>query len=580
MQEISIEITHDCALKCIFCSSSADHPSPAGELPLDSIRSILDDAVSCGAELVSISGGEPLLHEEILTILSYCRELDLNILLYSSGIVFDNRGRLISVSKSFWQLIHNSANKRITVIFDLQSCQSKNAEFLNDVKGSFGIIIDSIKNAISSDIRCEVHVVPMKQNYKEIPDILKYCKSLGISRVSFLRFVPQGRGLENFESLNLSTGEFFELQSVLYACKKSFGDDFIRLGHPIDFLFCIDKKCAINACRGGNDAPLVLPDGDVHMCPAWKQLKHLSAGNVFDKSLSEIWNHSEFYKKFRELIDNPALIEGQCKACILLPHCKGGCVAQRILLFNKTKIEFPEVMYLSPDPYCPLVNNYAMQEQFNRSRPENNRSDCAIFSLVSLMGDLHEKKSIMYGNAWKKRGEILSILSNISRKFDRIENVADKEYVVADGETVFDTLSDLCIYCVKYLTYISENGTGGLSLLLGELEINTDDIQQYCGDKGVPIFLDIIAKRISVSPEDRSASVGEYIKEIGVHYSLLEECVLHGQPTEENFYRKSKECFEIAKYCILCMLKYIQGNGQIFTNYRDSVQKLGQGGLL
>ena len=57
MKELSIEITHDCALKCIYCSSSAEHPSPRGELSLDEVKSLINDAMSFGTKTISISGG-------------------------------------------------------------------------------------------------------------------------------------------------------------------------------------------------------------------------------------------------------------------------------------------------------------------------------------------------------------------------------------------------------------------------------------------------------------------------------------------------------------------------------------------
>lgn len=426
MKEISIEITHDCALKCIFCSSSAEHPSPLGELSLDKIKSIIDESILCGADTISISGGEPLLHRDIYEILCYCKQYNLNILLYCSGLIFDKHENRISVSKSFWKSLFTLLGDNITVIFDVQSCQKENAEFLNDIEDSFELIIESIKNAISVGLICETHIVPMKQNFKEIPSILEYCKSIGISKVSFLRFVPQGRGVDNLELLNLSEEEFLELQTILYEMKNKYDENFIRLGHPIDFLFCIDKKTEITPCRGGNDAPLVLPNGDVHMCPAWKQLKHLRAGNVFDNGLKEIWQESEFYIKFRELIDKPDLIQGQCGACKQLDKCKGGCTAQRILLFEKLNIVFPDIMYLSPDPYCPLVNNYNLKNSFEESN-DKKTVEVNEHIIINTMILLHSKKTIMYGDAWKKRGEILSILSNISRKFDRLEKIAKQK---------------------------------------------------------------------------------------------------------------------------------------------------------
>jgi radical SAM protein with 4Fe4S-binding SPASM domain len=473
MQEVSIEITHDCALKCIFCSSSADHPSTLGELTLDEIKHIIDDAVSCGASIVSISGGEPLLYKNIFSVLEYCRDLKLRVSMYTSGVLFDNDTKRIAVDSSIWKQLGELLEDKLTVIFDFQSCNEKISEYLSDASDSSSLIINSITNAINENIFCEIHVVPMKQNFKEIPDILNFCKKIGIKKVSFLRFVPQGRGAENIDKLELSATEFFELQNILYNAINEFDQDFIRLGHPIDFLFCIDQQCKINPCRGGTDAPLILPNGDIHMCPAWKNLKQFKAGNIADKGLKAVWEKSDFYLKFRELVDNTQLIEGLCKKCRFLEKCKGGCVAQRILLFERLNITFPEVMYLSPDPDCPIINNFTLLNKL-QFEDDNINESITINDITSTMIILHEKKTKSYGDAWKKRGEIISILPNIARKIDRLEKVVSLDKI-SDGENLLDTLVDLCVYCTKYLVFLSTdagNDPNGMARLLKRFNQN------------------------------------------------------------------------------------------------------------
>lgn len=359
MNEVSIEITHDCALKCIYCSSSAEHPSPIGELSLDEVKSIIDEAKKCGAKEVSLSGGEPLLHPQIFEILKYAGDMGFKILLYTSGVIFNNSEECISVSEELWKRIKDFTRENIIVIFDLQGPNSEIVDRLMGVEGAFQIIEESINNAVKCGLECQAHMVPMVPNYKYIFSVADFAELKGLKKLSFLRFVPQGRGLENVDSLLLSPKQFYELQFILLRLlndeklgrrKMSF-----RLGHPIDFLFLISTCQEIKPCRGGKDAPLVLPNGDVHMCPAWKNLKHLKAGNIREKSLSDIWENSSFYKKFRKFASDPKeKIRGKCKDCPYLIYCKAGCTAQRIL-YNGHDVPFPDCMYLSPDPLCPFV---------------------------------------------------------------------------------------------------------------------------------------------------------------------------------------------------------------------------------
>ena len=62
---------------------------------------------------------------------------------------------------------------------------------------------------------------------------------------------------------------------------------------------------------------------------------------------------------------------------------------------------------------------------------------------------LHREKNAVYGDSWKKRGEMFSIIPNMARKVDRLG-------VAGAGDTASDTAIDLCIYAAKYQTWLAE----------------------------------------------------------------------------------------------------------------------------
>jgi hypothetical protein len=53
--------------------------------------------------------------------------------------------------------------------------------------------------------------------------------------------------------------------------------------------------------------------------------------------------------------------------------------------------------------------------------------------ITELLERLHRHKDAAYGDAWRKRGEVIAIFANMARKYDR-----------------------LCVYAGKYLTWIAE----------------------------------------------------------------------------------------------------------------------------
>ena len=75
--------------------------------------------------------------------------------------------------------------------------------------------------------------------------------------------------------------------------------------------------------------------------------------------------------------------------------------------------------------------------------------------ILELLERLHRHKDAAYGDAWRKRGEVIAIFANIARKYDRL-TVAFDEQRPAATEPLADTVADLCVYAGKYLTWIAE----------------------------------------------------------------------------------------------------------------------------
>jgi hypothetical protein len=72
---------------------------------------------------------------------------------------------------------------------------------------------------------------------------------------------------------------------------------------------------------------------------------------------------------------------------------------------------------------------------------------------------LHRVKYAAYRDAWKRRGEVLSILANVARKVDWLEYGLDGAPATAD-ETRVDTAVDLLVYCLKYQAYLADLDPG------------------------------------------------------------------------------------------------------------------------
>lgn len=353
-KELSVELTHKCVFNCIFCSSSAsDEPTIDDELDYYILKKVIRECIKkFNINIVSLSGGEPLIYQHFHRLIKFILKNKLDILIYTTGCILID-GKLSSWPNSFINSLIKLQQKysnQIYLIFDIQASDEKNYEKITRVKNSFSLMEDTLKKLKKIEvIKKSSHFVPFKFNWKLIEDTLKFCLNYNLDNVKILRFVDQGRA-SKFVKLELDIDEFYTLQQNLIVLKEKYKEKLV-LGHPIDFLFLIHSKYEIRPCRGGVDAPIILPNGNVYPCPAWKNMQELCAGNIYKQSFEEIWEGS-FFILFRRFIEEEFKnIKGLCSKCYILDLCKGKCVAQRILKYCKTK-EIPKCLNIGPDPLC------------------------------------------------------------------------------------------------------------------------------------------------------------------------------------------------------------------------------------
>lgn len=359
-KELSIELTKQCALKCIYCSSDAAIEKE-DQLELQKIKQVIESVKKIHRiKAISLSGGEPFLYPHFLDVFNLLRSMKFKILIYSSGIVLDSNRQISPISSNILrQLKITPRNPEIHL--NLQGYDKDTIEKINGVSNSFEILQQTIENIKKEQIYLGANVVPFKKNYQNLMKIYDFCVENNFDQINFLRFVPQGRG-KNVE-YNLTPAEFYEVQKSLVRIIERSNEEnnklTVRIGHPINFLFLLGKKDLYpqeksHCCRGGIDAPLILPDGTVAMCPAWKELRHFSPGNINNSHFSFIWNSREF-QLFREFVKSGyKQLNSPCNTCEYLTECKGKCVAQRLLSSTNDTNEttFKELFCYAPDPLC------------------------------------------------------------------------------------------------------------------------------------------------------------------------------------------------------------------------------------
>lgn len=341
LEEVCFEITDLCPMECIHCSNYNSSCSLAGSMDLSKVKEIIDEIVALGGSILDISGGEPLLHSRLLEIITYANTRGLRTRIYTSGVISHSESSSIS-RQAFRRLAEGGLDG---AVFNLEGAAPKTHEYITNTAGSFKKTIQSMRNAKSEGLWVGVHFVPMRPNFEELGELMGLCRFLRVDEVGVLRFVPQGRGRENREELELSDQQFFKLIQELTQLKHMFQwKPEIRVGRPIDFCPLIDPRMSFRRCNAGISKCLIKPNGEVIPCPAFKQDSRYVAGNINEQTLREIWLESRTLLPFRTF--DYHRLKG-CSDCPHLSKCQGRCVAQRI---NAT-----DSMFQGPDPCCPML---------------------------------------------------------------------------------------------------------------------------------------------------------------------------------------------------------------------------------
>lgn len=309
LNEITIEITQQCPNQCVHCSSLSC-PAKTTCLSLQTVMEVVDDAVSLGCESISLSGGEPFLHPELPQIVNHITKHNILCNIYTSGICYVE-GEPTSVPVDILEGLNGMVGKYIVNV------ESSDEDTYNKIMGTsfhgFDMMKQFINDAVAIGEVVEAHFVPMKVNYKQIPSVVEMCNQLGVSKVSFLRFVAQGRGLENEKDLLLNDHELSETHKLMRECAVN-NSDGIRLGIP--FSECNGQI----SCLTGTIKLDIRYDGNVYPCEAFKNdqpnnIFHASADNVNTHSLLDIYHNSQYLNEVRSWLESFQQVN-TCESCL------------------------------------------------------------------------------------------------------------------------------------------------------------------------------------------------------------------------------------------------------------------------
>ena len=284
-EELTLELTEWCPSKCIHCSSTSG-PEFNNHLSKDIAWRLVGEAAQIGAKKISFGGGEPTAISYFTDILRYVIELGMQAEIFTCGLL-GTSGNLGSLDED---IVHQCRNlEGVKFIFSVHGADASVHDYVTQTPGSFELMIASMKNCLDNGIECEMNFVPMRVNTDSFEGLIELAENLGIRRVSVLRFVPQGRGTEHRNELELSyEEEDLFVEKMLYL--RSRNDIEIRTGSPFNGIVPGNSV----PCRAGFGKLVVQANGNVLPCEVFKHNKRCEWNlSVYEKSLTEILQSAE-----------------------------------------------------------------------------------------------------------------------------------------------------------------------------------------------------------------------------------------------------------------------------------------------
>jgi MoaA/NifB/PqqE/SkfB family radical SAM enzyme len=181
---VAWETTRNCNLACVHCRAAATNGPYSGELDTAAAFRLLDQIAEVGKPIVILTGGEPLLREDIFDIARYGTDKGLRMVMAPNGTL---------ITANMAQKMAASGIQRISISLDGATAESHDA--FRGVDGAYDGALQGIEYAKAAGIDFQINTTITKTNLDQIPKIQELAaESLGAVAHHIFLLVPTGRG--------------------------------------------------------------------------------------------------------------------------------------------------------------------------------------------------------------------------------------------------------------------------------------------------------------------------------------------------------------------------------------------------
>ncbi len=350
------EVTYRCPLHCAFCYNPTDYDKHTkNELTTEQWISALRDARKMGAIQLGISGGEPLLRDDIEDIVVEAHKLGYYSNLITSGVGLTEKriqafkeGGLDHIQLSMHDITEDISN------------------FITDTR-TF-----ELKKKVAGMIKAHgypmvLNVVIHRYNIDHVDKILEMAEALGADYVELANTQYYGWSLVNRSQLMPTREQLNRAEAATNAFRERIGNKMKVFFVVPDYFSDRPKKC-MNGW--GEVFMIVTANGDVLPCHSARVLPGMTFPNVKENGLEWAWKESPAFNKYRGM----DWLKEPCRSCDEKENDLGGCRCQSYLLSGDAETADP---VCTKSPHRHLIDEalVAAQDPIIREQPIIFRTD-------------------------------------------------------------------------------------------------------------------------------------------------------------------------------------------------------------
>jgi len=326
---VAWNLTRRCNLECAHCYISAGpSESAASELDTATCLRIVDELIAVNpAPLIILSGGEPLLRDDLAEIARHASRA-------GATVVIGTNGTLLTDERI--GLLKDAGVRGVAVSVD--SLRPSYHDNFRHGEGSLAATQAALGRLRAHELDFIIQTTATKGNRGELSALVAWSAEQGAVAFNCYFLVPTGRGAGLSD---LPPAEYEAALADLARWQREYrGRIMVRAKcapHFMRHVYETDPESPVlnyeTRCPCGTQYCRITPDGKLTPCPYMPEV----AGDLRTRSFAEVWRSSALFRQLRE-----GELGGKCGACEYRAVC-GGCRARAFAVTGDV---------LAADPSC------------------------------------------------------------------------------------------------------------------------------------------------------------------------------------------------------------------------------------